>query len=60
MQVEQLEVAGRRDAQDPLVVVLYDVAELAETDAETAALAQLYREMGDTEMADALLKGNGD
>lgn len=36
------------------------VAELAETDAETAALAQLYREMGDTEMADALLKGNGD
>ena len=35
------------------------VAELAENDAETAALAQLYREMGDTEMADALLKGSG-
>ncbi|SCK29944.1 hypothetical protein [Vogesella sp. LIG4] len=34
------------------------MAELAETDDETAALAELYREMGDKELAEALLKGN--
>ncbi|MEQ6289496.1 FimV family protein [Vogesella sp. GCM10023246] len=33
---------------------------LADTDDEAAALARLYREMGDSEMADALLKGDGD
>lgn len=32
---------------------------LADTDDEAAALARLYREMGDSEMADALLKGDG-
>lgn len=32
---------------------------LAENDDEAAALARLYREMGDSEMADALLKGDG-
>ncbi|WP_217450727.1 type IV pilus assembly protein FimV [Vogesella oryzae] len=32
---------------------------LADNDDEAAALARLYREMGDSEMADALLKGDG-
>ncbi|MFC3531954.1 FimV family protein [Vogesella facilis] len=36
------------------------VSALADTDDEAAALARLYREMGDSEMADALLKGDSD